>query len=71
MRALVSVMKKLEQMGDTLYARIEKGVQLAWFLSDFATRCGNAAAQLWRSDRAYISYLGSEVSGPFGGSPRR
>lgn len=68
LRAIVSVMKKLESLGDTLYARIERGTRLAWTFSEFARKNGNVTAQGWRTDRAYIDYLGNDVSSPLGGS---
>lgn len=62
LRALASILKKLEQQGETLYARLRRGSELAWAFSEFAVSCGNEAAKLWRNDRAYALYLGSVFS---------
>ena len=62
LRALASIMKKLEQHGETLYAWILRGTKLAWAYSEFAVSCGNKSARLWRNDRAYALYLGSMLS---------
>jgi hypothetical protein len=71
LRAITSVLKKLEEHGDTLYARMQRGVRLAWAFSDFAVRAGNASAVEWRRDRAYQEYLGGAFQGGFGGTPPR
>jgi len=62
LRALASILKKLEQQGETLYARLRRGSELAWAFSEFAVSCGNDAAKLWRNDRGYALYLGSIFS---------
>ena len=58
LRALASVLKKLEQHGETLYAWLQRGSKLAWAFSEFAVSCGNSAAREWRNDRGYALYLG-------------
>jgi hypothetical protein len=58
LRAITSVLKKLEEQGDTLYSRIQRGIKLAWAFSEFAYKSGNVFAREWRHDRAYVDYLG-------------
>jgi len=58
LRAITSVLKKLEEHGDTLYSRIQRGIKLAWAFSEAAVAWGNASAKEWRHDRAYADYLG-------------
>ncbi|HYC12499.1 MAG TPA: hypothetical protein VEC02_07600 [Nitrososphaerales archaeon] len=67
LRAITSVLKKLEEHGDTLYSRIRRGIQMAWAFSDAAVSWGNASAREWRHDRAYADYLGRLYSGARGG----
>jgi hypothetical protein len=57
-RALVSVLKKLKQLGDTAYLRIVQGAKLAWAFSEAAVSWGNVGARSWRNDRGYIDFLG-------------
>jgi hypothetical protein len=58
LRALVSILKKLQQYGQTLHARLFRGTQLAWAFSEAAVRWGNSAAKAWRNDLSYIEFLG-------------
>ena len=58
LRALASVLKKLEQQGETMYAWIQRGTKLAWVFSEFAVSAGNDNATNWRNDRSYAIYLG-------------
>ena len=58
LRAIASIMKKLENQGETLYVWFRRGAALAWVFSEFAVACGNTAAASWRSDRGYALYLG-------------
>jgi hypothetical protein len=62
LRAIASVLKKLEEHGDTLLSRIQRGYKLAWAFSDAAVSWGNASAKEWRHDRAYVDYLGHVFS---------
>lgn len=62
LRALTSILRKLKEVGDEFYRRVKAGSRLAWAFSEFAVRCGNAAAKEWRNDRTYISYLATFVS---------
>ena len=62
LRAVTSVLKKLEQRGETLYVWLQRGTQLAWAFSEFAVRCGNKSAISWRRDRSYALYLGAVLS---------
>ena len=63
LRALVSVLKKMKESGNTLYAWLTRGVALAWAFSDAATSWGNKEAQSWRYDRGYIFFLGKMFLG--------
>jgi len=67
LRALASILKKLEQHGDTMYAWLQKGIRLAWAFSEFAEASGNKSARSWRSDRAYALFLGRIFSNGAGG----
>ena len=67
LRAITSVLKKLEEHGDTLYSRIRRGFELAWAFSEFAVAAGNATAKEWRRDRSYADYLGSIFQREIGG----
>ncbi len=67
LRAITSVLKKLEEYGDTLYSILQRGVKLAWAFSEFAVASGNASAREWRWDRAYAEYLGRGFPGRLGG----
>ncbi len=58
LRALVSVLKKLEQQGETMHAWIQRGTRLAWAFSEFAVSAGNDRAVVWRNDRSYAFFLG-------------
>ena len=67
LRALTSILKKLEQRGETPYARLQKGIKLAWAFSEFAVASGNKSARPWRNDRSYAAYLGRVFSNGTGG----
>jgi hypothetical protein len=63
LRAITSALKKLEEYGNTLYARTQRGLRIAWAFSDLAVSAGNASAKEWRRDRNYIEYLGNNSRG--------
>lgn len=67
LRALASILKKLEQHGETLYAWLQRGIKLAWAFSEFAVASGNKSARSWRNDRSYAVYLGQILSNSKGG----
>ena len=67
LRALTSILKKLEQHGETLHAWLQRGSKLAWAFSEFAVGCGNEAAKTWRNDLGYALYLGRAMSSSKGG----
>ena len=71
LRAITSVLKKLEECGDTLYSRIQRGIKLAWAFSEAAVTWGNASAKEWRHDRAYADYLGRIFPGARRGPSQR
>jgi hypothetical protein len=62
LRALASILKKLEQHGETLHAWLQRGSKLAWAFSEFAVSCGNKGAKTWRNDLNYALYLGRVMS---------
>jgi hypothetical protein len=68
LRALASILKKLEQHGETLYAWLRRGTTLAWAFSEYAVSCGNKSAVSWRNDRNYALYLGRTFTSSTGGS---
>jgi len=70
LRAITSVLKKLEEHGDTLYSRFQKGLRLAWAFSEFAVATGNASAKEWRQERSFVEYLGQSFQGEIGGISR-
>jgi hypothetical protein len=70
LRAITSILKKLEEFGDTLYSRLQRGAKLAWAFSEFAVASGNPSAREWRHDWAYIRYLGRVFQGSMGGLPQ-
>ena len=67
LRAIASVMKKLQEHGESAYAWIQRGTKLAWVFSEFAVSCGNETARQWRNDRSYALYLGRVLSSAKGG----
>jgi len=67
LRALTSILKKLEQYGETLHAWLQRGTKLAWAFSEFAVASGNKSARSWRNDRSYAVYLGQVFSRSTGG----
>jgi hypothetical protein len=69
LRAIASILKKLEEQGDTVYSRMRRGVELAWAFSEFAVAGGNASAREWRHDRSYVEYLG-RIFSAWMGRPR-
>jgi hypothetical protein len=69
-RALASILKKLEQHGETLYAWLQRGTKLAWAFSEFAVSSGNKSARSWRNERSYAVYLGQILSNNTGGPLR-
>jgi hypothetical protein len=68
LRSLASIMKKLEEQGETFYAWLQRGARLAWVFSEFAVSCGNAKARAWRNDRTYALYLGRVFACSIGGA---
>jgi hypothetical protein len=67
LRAITTVLKKLEEHGDTLHSRMQRGMKLAWAISEFAVAAGNESARSWRWDRAFADYLGHRFQGETGG----
>ncbi len=63
LRALVSILKKMKESGNTLYVWLTRGVALAWAYSEAATSWGNKEAHNWRYDRGYILFLGKMLLG--------
>jgi hypothetical protein len=64
LRSLASILKRLEEKGETMYAWFQRGARLAWAYSNFAVSCGNMAAKAWRNDRTYALFLGRIGSSP-------
>lgn len=59
LRALVSVIKRLGELGLGIYNSIVKGMHVAWVFSLAAEKWGNSQAKHWRNDRNYVYYLGA------------
>jgi len=66
MRALVSILRRLREMGDGLYRILASGAKLAWAFSQAARKWGNESAKAWRSDPAYVEYLGRFYASSYG-----
>jgi hypothetical protein len=62
-KALVSVLKRMADLGDAVYSQLIAGTRLAWSFSDAAVSWGNQGARVWRSDRSYALFLGRFVAG--------
>ena len=58
MRAIVSIMKRLQQVSHKSFNLLLRGSKLAWAFSEAAVSWGNTAAKSWRSDTSYIAFLG-------------
>ena len=68
LRSLASILKKLQEQGETFHAWLQRGSRLAWAFSEFAVSCGNETAKAWRNDRTYAVYLGRIFSSSGGRS---
>jgi len=62
-KALVSVLKRLADLGDAVYGQLIAGTRLAWSFADAAVSWGNQGARAWRHDRSYALFLGRFVAG--------
>jgi len=62
LRSLASILKRLEEKGETMYAWFRRGARLAWAFSEFAVSCGNTDARAWRNDQSYALFLGRMAS---------
>jgi hypothetical protein len=57
-RAVVSIMKRLQQVSNKSFSQLLRGARLALSFSEAAVTWGYAAARSWRSDVVYIAFLG-------------
>jgi hypothetical protein len=57
-KALVSVLRRLADLGDAVYAALLTGTRLAWSFSDAAVSWGHQGARAWKHDRSYALFLG-------------
>jgi len=62
-KALVSVLKRLADLGDAVYAQLVAGTRIAWAFADAAVSWGNPGALAWRHDRSYALFLGRFLTG--------
>ena len=62
-KALVSVLKRLADLGDAVYSQLVAGTKLAWSFADAAVSWGHLGARAWKHDRSYALFLGRFVSG--------
>jgi hypothetical protein len=58
LRAIVSIMKRLQQVSNKSFGQLLRGSKIAWAFSEAAVSWGYAAAKSWRSDTTYIAFLG-------------
>jgi hypothetical protein len=58
LRAIVSVMKRLQQVSNKSFSQLLRGSKLARSFSEAAVSWGNTAAKSWRSEMTYIAFLG-------------
>ena len=63
LRAISSVLRKLEEYGDSAYGMLRAGARLALAFSERAVAWGNASAHGWRHDRNYVEYLARNMAG--------
>jgi hypothetical protein len=62
-KALVSVLRKLAELGDAFYGQLVEGTRMAWAFADAAVAWGNLGARAWRQDRNYALFLGRFLVG--------
>jgi hypothetical protein len=62
-RALVSVLKRLADLGDAVNSLLIAGTKIACAFADAATSWGHEGARSWRTDRSYALFLGRFMSG--------
>jgi hypothetical protein len=62
-KALVSVLKRLADLGDVVYSQLIAGTRIALAFADAAEGWGNRDASAWRNDRNYALFLGRFVAG--------
>jgi hypothetical protein len=67
-RALVSVLKKLADLGDAVYAQLIEGTRIATAFAEAAVSWGHTGARAWKGDRSYALFLGRFVAGVKGHS---
>ncbi len=61
--ALVSVLKRMKELGDMLYLEMKNGMMLAWTISDLAVSEGITETRDWRNDHEHGKFLGRFMSG--------
>jgi hypothetical protein len=62
-KALASVLKRLADLGDAVYAQLVAGTRIAWSFSEAAVEWGHSGALAWRHDRSYALFLGRFMTG--------
>jgi len=62
-KALVSVLQRLADLGDAVYAQLVAGARIAWSFSEAAVEWGHVGALAWRHDRSYALFLGRFMTG--------
>ena len=60
-RALVSVLTKLQQVSHPFYEHFVRGLKMAAAFADAAIAWGNRLAAAWKNDSAYAIFLGRFV----------
>jgi len=66
-RAVVSVFKKLQGVGNSLYGELMRGTRMAWIFADAAVSWGHPAARAWRNDLHFVAFLGRFFSSSHAG----
>jgi hypothetical protein len=65
-RALVSVLRRLADLGDAVYSQLITGTRMACAFADAAVSWGHEGARAWRTDRSYALFLGRFAAGVSG-----
>jgi len=62
-KALVSVLRKLADLGDAVYSQLVTGTRMACAFAEAAVSWGHKGASVWKDDKSYALFLGRFVAG--------
>jgi hypothetical protein len=62
-RAVVSILRKLNEVCSPMYGQLLRGTEIARAFSEAAASWGHMEARFWGNDRAYALFLGKIVAG--------